>query len=38
MSNVNVKWINLVFVIDRSGSMYSSREDVVGGFNKTIEE
>ena len=38
MSNVNVNWINLVFVIDKSGSMYPSREDVVGGFNKTIEE
>lgn len=38
MSNVNVKWINLVFVIDRSGSMYPSREDVIGGFNKVIDE
>ena len=38
MSNVNVNWINLVFVIDKSGSMYPSRDDVVGGFNKTIEE
>ena len=38
MSNVNVNWINLVFVIDKSGSMFSSREDVVGGFKKTIEE
>lgn len=38
MANVNVNWINLVFVIDKSGSMYPSREDVVGGFNKTIEE
>ena len=38
MSNLNTNWINLVFVIDKSGSMYTSREDVVGGFNKTIEE
>ena len=38
MSNVNVNWINLVFVIDKSGSMFSSKEDVVGGFKKTIEE
>lgn len=38
MNNVNVKWINLVFVIDRSGSMYPSREDVIGGFNKVIDE
>lgn len=30
--------IHVVFVIDKSGSMYSSKEDVVGGFNKTIEE
>ena len=38
MSNLNTNWINLVFVIDKSGSMYTSREDVIGGFNKTIEE
>ena len=38
MANLNKNWINLVFVIDKSGSMYSSREDVVGGFDKTIEE
>ena len=38
MSNLNPKWINLVFVIDKSGSMYASVEDVVGGFNKTIDE
>ena len=38
MSNINKNWINLVFVIDKSGSMYSSKEDVIGGFNKTIEE
>ena len=38
MSNLNKKWINLVFVIDKSGSMWSSESDVVGGFNKTIEE
>ena len=38
MSNLNKNWINLVFVIDKSGSMYSSKEDVVGGFDKTITE
>ena len=32
------KWINLVFIIDESGSMYSSQQDVVGGFKKMIEE
>ena len=38
MSNINTNWINLVFVIDKSGSMYSSRDDVTGGFKKTIDE
>ena len=38
MSNVNNKWINLCFIIDASGSMYSSREDVMGGFKKVIDE
>ena len=38
MSNVNVNWINLVFVIDKSGSMYTSKDDVTGGFKKTIDE
>ena len=38
MSNLNKNWINLVFVIDKSGSMWSSKDDVIGGFNKTIEE
>lgn len=38
MSNVNVNWINLVFVVDKSGSMYTSRDDVTGGFKKTIDE
>lgn len=38
MSNINTNWINLVFVIDKSGSMYSSRDDVIGGFKKTIDE
>jgi len=38
MSNVNNKWINLCFIIDASGSMYSSREDVIGGFKKVIDE
>lgn len=30
--------INVVFVIDESGSMYASKSDVVGGFQKVIEE
>lgn len=38
MSNLDKNWINLVFVIDKSGSMYTSKEDVVGGFEKTITE
>ena len=38
MSNLNTNWINLVFVIDKSGSMYPSKEDVVGGFKKVIDE
>lgn len=34
----NKNWINLVFVIDASGSMYQSKEDVVGGYKKIIDE
>lgn len=34
----NQKWINLVFCIDKSGSMYPSTSDVIGGFNKIINE
>lgn len=30
--------IHLCFVIDESGSMYGSESDVIGGFNKLIEE
>lgn len=30
--------IHVCMVIDSSGSMYGSKEDVVGGFNKTIDE
>lgn len=30
--------IHVCFVIDESGSMYGSENDVVGGFNKTIDE
>ena len=30
--------IHVVFVIDESGSMYGSINDVIGGFNKTIKE
>ena len=38
MSNVNTNWINLCFIIDKSGSMWSSKEDVTGGFEKIITE
>lgn len=38
MSNLNIKWINLVFCIDESGSMYSSANEVVSGFKKMIDE
>ena len=31
-------YINLVFIIDESGSMGGSESDVVGGFNKLVEE
>ena len=31
-------WINICFVIDESGSMYSSIGDVTGGFQKIIDE
>ena len=38
MGHVNTKWINLVMCIDESGSMYETRDDVVGGFKKIIDE
>jgi uncharacterized protein YegL len=38
MANLNTNWINLVFVIDKSGSMMTSESDVIGGFKSTIEE
>ena len=38
MGKLNPKWINICFVIDKSGSMYPSRDDVVGGFNSMIEK
>ena len=31
-------YIHVCFVIDESGSMYSSTDDVIGGFKKTIDE
>ena len=30
--------INVIFIIDESGSMYASKSDVVGGFKKVIDE
>ena len=38
MGNVNSKWLNVVFCIDESGSMFFSSDDVVGGFMSTIDE
>lgn len=38
MSNINLGWVNLVFCIDESGSMYASKSDVVGGYQKIIDE
>ena len=38
MSNVNVKWINLVFCIDKSGSMSPSKDEVTSGFLKFIDD
>lgn len=38
MSNLNSKWVNLIFCIDSSGSMYPSTSDVVGGYQKIIDE
>lgn len=31
-------YVHICMIIDESGSMYSSREDVVGGFKKMIDE
>lgn len=31
-------FVHVCFVIDRSGSMYGSENDVIGGFNSTINE
>ena len=30
--------LDLIFLIDRSGSMYNSVEDTIGGFNSFIEK
>lgn len=30
--------LDLVFVIDKSGSMYGSQEDIIGGFNSFVDE
>lgn len=38
MSKLNPKWVNICFIIDKSGSMYPSTEDVIGGFNRIVEE
>ena len=31
-------FVKIVFVIDESGSMSSSRSDVIGGFNEFIND
>ena len=31
-------FVKIVFVIDESGSMSSSRSDVIGGFNEFIKK
>jgi uncharacterized protein YegL len=31
-------FIHVCFVVDKSGSMYSSKNDVIGGFKKVIDE
>ncbi|MBQ2654348.1 MAG: VWA domain-containing protein [Methanobrevibacter sp.] len=33
-----LKDLDLIFLIDRSGSMYGSEEDTIGGFNAFIEK
>ena len=34
----DVKDLDLIFLIDRSGSMYGSEKDTIGGFNSFIEK
>ena len=31
-------FIHVCFIIDSSGSMWQSTDDVIGGFNRTIKE
>ena len=31
-------YVNVCFIIDQSGSMYGSEADVIGGFQKVIDE
>ena len=33
-----VEDLDLIFLIDRSGSMYGSEQDTIGGFNSFIEK
>ena len=33
-----IKDLDLIFLIDRSGSMYGSEDDTIGGFNSFIEK
>ena len=38
MSKFKKGWINLCFIIDSSGSMWSSKESVIEGYKKIIKE
>ena len=35
---MKANFIHVCFIIDESGSMSGSEADVIGGFNKTIQE
>lgn len=36
--NVKEKEMDVIFILDRSGSMYGSEKDTIGGFNSYIEK
>lgn len=38
MSKFQKNWINLCFIIDSSGSMWNSKDDVINGYKKIIKE
>ena len=37
MSNNNKQRIEIIFILDRSGSMHSIKSDAIGGFNEFVE-